>query len=187
MYGFCRLGVIPAPSAGARLGRERARDDHHEEREERRDAREDRHDPHDQVARPASVQAHRSRAEAGEHEQPQKQRAFLAAPERGDRVRRRERLARRPRDVGEREVVPEERGEENGRRDCGRHERRNEGVLRRACEPPPPEMRGAAHRRRARRADRPSVTRSAARPSSGMREGQAESPLSSARTSTGTS
>ena len=152
----------------ARLVGERARDGDEEEREEGGDGREDRNDPDDQVARPASIQAHGGRAEAGEHEQPEEQRALLPSPERGDRVRRRQRLARRPGDVREREVVPQERGEEDRGGDGGRRERRDERVLR-----------GRASRRArgglpcapatSAYTDRPRVTRSAARPSSGMR------------------
>ncbi len=109
-----------------RLRRKRARDEHDKEREERRDDREHGHDPHDEVARPRAIQADRGRAEPREDQQPEKQRPLLPSPERRDRVRRRQRLARRARDVLEREVVPqrEPRGERRRPRPSSRTRRR---------------------------------------------------------------
>ena len=51
MYGFCRLGFRPAPSAGAACVGERRRDDDEEEREEDRDAAEHGDDPGNEIAR----------------------------------------------------------------------------------------------------------------------------------------
>src|SRR4030095_33878 len=88
---------------------ERARDRNDEEREEGRNRGEDRNDPDDEVTRPGPIQADRRRAEARQDQQPEQQRPFLTSPERRDRVRGRQRYARRPRDVREREVVAEKR------------------------------------------------------------------------------
>ena len=52
MYGFWRLGVMPAPSAGAACVANGLATATSEEREEGRDGREHRHDPHDEIARP---------------------------------------------------------------------------------------------------------------------------------------
>ena len=131
----------PGAVRRSRLRRERARDGDEEEREERRHGGEDGHDPHDQVARPRAVQAHGSGPEAGEDQQPEQERSLLAAPERGDRVRGRQRPARRPRDVLEREVVAQERRDEDDGGDGRRDERRHERVLRRAREPAATEVR----------------------------------------------
>ena len=57
MYGFCRLGVIPAPSSSAGCVANGLATNDDEEREERRDGREHGHDPHDEVARPRAIQA----------------------------------------------------------------------------------------------------------------------------------
>ena len=147
MYGFCRLGFSPAPSAGAACvanGLATATS-----RNEKNDATPAKHghDPDDEVARPVAVQADRDRAEAGQDEQPEKQRALLPAPERRDRVRRRQRPARRPRDVREREVVAQERREEHDRRRRAVvDERRDQRVLRRVREPAAPRRAAASAR-----------------------------------------
>ena len=88
MYGFWRLGTSPAPSTRARLRGERARDGDEHEAEEGRDAADHGHDPDDQVARAACrLSSDGERAVAGEHEQPEEQRALLAAPERASASR----------------------------------------------------------------------------------------------------
>ena len=84
----------------------------------------------------------RCRTEAREDQQPEKQRALLASPERRDRVRRRQRLARRTCDVLEREVVSQERREQDAGGHGRRDERRHEGVLRGARQAASPEVGG---------------------------------------------
>ena len=76
MYGFCRLGVSPAPLSRAVACR-RARDDDEHEREEGRDPTEHRHDPGDEVAQETPVERDRESSEAGQDEQPEEKRALL--------------------------------------------------------------------------------------------------------------
>ena len=80
-------------------------------------------------------------AEGREHQEPEEERSLLSAPERGDRVRGGQRLARRSRDVREREVVPEERREQDTGSDERREERGYERVLRGERQAAPPEPR----------------------------------------------
>ena len=86
MYGFWRLGVEPGAVDGGRLRAERARDGDEDEGEEGRDPGDHRHDPGDEVAQQPAVHRDRERAVPGQDEQPQEQRALLAAPEGGQRV-----------------------------------------------------------------------------------------------------
>src|SRR5206468_9876895 len=96
----------------------------------------------DQVSRPAPVEPHCEGAEARQHEEPEKQRARLAAPEGRDRVLRRELPARRVRDVDEREVVPNECHEEDDCRNERRAERGDECIPRGERQPPATEVSG---------------------------------------------
>src|SRR5204862_2802395 len=115
---------------GGRGGRvERARDEAEHEREEGGDAAEDGHDPGDEVAA-APVEPRRERGVAGEDQEPEEQRALLAAPERRQRVAERQRAARVLRHVDEGEVAARERAPEDGGGDGGRRERGEEGVPR---------------------------------------------------------
>ena len=168
MYGFCRLGLRPAPSSGAACVANGLATTTSRNRRSRRDAGEHGRHPHDEVARAPAVEPDGERRVAGQDQQPEEQRALLPAPERGELVDPAERAARVVGDVGEREVVADERGGEHDGRDEGRPERGDERVPGRVREPAPAERRGVRRPRRARRGDRPSVTTSAARPSSGI-------------------
>ena len=129
----------PGAVRGCRLRRERVRHGDEEEREERRYRAKDRDDPDDEVARPAAVQPYRSGAEAREDEQPEEKRPSCP-PQNAEIVYAVGRASLVVlRDVGEREVVPEESREQHARRDDRREERRDQGVLRREREPPPAE------------------------------------------------
>ena len=141
MYGFCRLGTIPLPSAARRLDVERARDEAEHEGEEDGDEPEDGHRPRDQLAR-AAVEPDREPRVAGEHEQPEQERALLAAPERGERVAERQLVARVLPDVDEGHVAASERDEQDDRRDERHREGGEQRVLRREREPPAPLPRG---------------------------------------------
>ena len=129
MYGFCRLGVETGAVERRGLRVERARDGDEHEREERRDAAEHRHDPGRQVAQQLAVERDGKRPVPGEDEQPEEQRALLAAPERAQRVGGRQRAVRVRGDVREREVVTHERGREHDRGD----ERRREAAVERVA------------------------------------------------------
>ena len=136
MYGFWRLGLSPAPSVGATCvanGLETATS-----MNAKKLATSGQHgdDPRDEVGGVSPREDDRQRGQAREDEQPEQQRALLAAPEGGDRVRRRQPAARVLGDVREREVVPEQRREQHDRRDDGRREGREERVLSRPGEPP---------------------------------------------------
>ena len=136
MYGFWRLGLSPPPSAGATCvanGLETATSMNAKKLATRastgtthaiRSAAARRARTTASVDRPVRTSS-QSRSEP-----------FLAAPERRDRVRRRQPAARVLGDVREREVVPEQRREQDDRRDDRRRERREERVLGRAGEPP---------------------------------------------------
>ena len=135
MYGFWRLGLSPAPSAGAawvangletatsmnaknvitppRIGTAHGR----------------------RLARRPPCEEHRDRREAGEDQEPEQQRALLPAPERRDRVPERQLAARVVGDVDEAEIVLDERREQDGRADEGGREGRHDRVLRRLREP----------------------------------------------------
>ena len=136
MYGFWRLGLSPAPSAGATCvanGLETATSMNAKKLATRAST------GTTHATRSAAVRRARSdrqRGQAREDEQPEQQRALLAAPEGGDRVRRRQPAARVLGDVREREVVPEQRREQDDRRDDRRGEGREEGVLSGPGEPP---------------------------------------------------
>ena len=135
MYGFWRLGLSPFPSAGAAIvsnGLETAT---------RSQVKPTAIPPSTGVTHTTRSRArfranqHRERGVAGEDEQPEEQRALLPAPERRDLVLQRQRLARVPRDVGEREVVADEARDEDERRDERREERGEERVPRGVREP----------------------------------------------------
>ena len=115
---------------------ERARDRDEDEGEEGRDRADDRHDPRDQVTQQAAVEDDRQCAVAAEHKEPQKERAFLPAPERGQRVERREVAARVRGDVDEAEVVVHERERQHDRRDRRREEAGDQRVPCRVDEAP---------------------------------------------------
>ena len=136
MYGFWRLGLRPAPSVGATCvanGLETATSMNAKKLATRAST------GTTHATRSAAVrrrEGDRQRGQAGQDEQPEQQRALLAAPEGGDRVRASAAAARVLGDVREREVVPEERREQHDRRDDGRREGREERVLSRPGEPP---------------------------------------------------
>ena len=156
---------------------------HEHEREERRDAREHRHDPDDEVAR-APVQPDGERRVAGEDQQPEEQRAFLPAPEGGERVAERQRAARVLGDVRR----TRSRGARARRR--ARPLRRPSSRTRRSARSAPRARAGAGastprtSRRRARRRRARSVRSERARPRSAIVR---VASLAPARTSTGTS
>ena len=127
MYGFWRLGFRPAPSAGAACMANGVATTTSEEREEDRDGPDHGDDPGDEVAR-AAVEQDRSGPVAGQDQQPEEERSLLPAPERGDRVAGRQLAARVLRDVDEREVVTDERREQDDRGDGGRDEGADECV-----------------------------------------------------------
>src|SRR5262249_42706999 len=81
-----------------------------------------------------------------EDQEPQEQRSLLSAPERGERVQRRQPARRVLGDVREAEVVAGEGGEEDRRRDRRRPERGDEGGARREPEPPSSPERGVPSR-----------------------------------------
>ena len=83
----------------------------------------------------------RRRAEAGEDEQPEEQGPLLTSPERGQRVRRRQCSARRPRDVLKGEVVAQERRDEYTGSYRRRRERGDQRVLGGAREAPATDVR----------------------------------------------
>ena len=118
------------------LRHERRREHDDGEGEEDGDGAEHGHDPGDEVAGAAAVQEDRGGAVAGEDEQPEQERALLAAPEGRDRVAGRQLAARVGPDVDEREVVPDEGDDEHDRRDEGAAEGRDQRVLGRLREPP---------------------------------------------------
>ena len=122
--------VHPGAVGGSGLRGERAGDRDEQEGEEERDARDDRHRPREHLAHEPPVERDGGRGGAGEHEQPEEERAFLPAPEGGERVAERQLAARRAGDVVEGEVVGGERGEEDERGDADRRERRVERVRR---------------------------------------------------------
>ncbi len=119
-----------------RLHGKRRRHDDDEEREEDRDSADHGDDPGDEIAR-AAVEQHRRRSVAGQDQQPEEERSLLPAPERGDRVAGRQLAARVLRDVDEREVVADERGEEDDRGDGARDEGADERVAGRDGETAP--------------------------------------------------
>ena len=82
---------------------------------------------------------------AGQHEQPEEQRALLPAPERRERVDRAQVAARVRLDVGVGEVVRDERADEHRRGDDGRAEAGDQGVAGGVGEPAlPADRRGGA-------------------------------------------
>ena len=138
MYGFWRLGLSPAPSSGATCVANGRRDDDEEEREADGDAGEHRRHPDDEVTGAVAVDPDGERRVAGQDEEPEQERALLAAPERRDLVDAPERPARVLGDVDERVVVADEPGDEDRGGDERRAERRDERVARRHREPAPP-------------------------------------------------
>ena len=142
MYGFCRLGVRPAPFHGWNLGLERARDEDEHQEEVPRDGRDDRDGPGQDLCDEPPVEQDGCRAEPGQDQHPEEQGAFLTAPEGGERVAGRQIPARMVGNVAQREVVGEERAEQDcGRRQAG-DERRNERVAGRVGEAPSPAVGG---------------------------------------------
>ena len=138
MYGFWRLGLRPRAVGGSDLRRERARDGDEHEGEERRHEPEHGDDPREEVRARSAGERDRRGREARQHEQPEQERALLAAPEGGDRVRGRQLQARVLGDVDEREVVAQERREQDARGHGRRAERGEKCVLSRARQPPAP-------------------------------------------------
>jgi hypothetical protein len=129
MYGFWRLGLSPAPSAGAAAV---ANGDEDEEKSEKaRHPAENRHGPREDVARQPAVQGDRGRAHSREDEQPEEKRALLTAPEGRERVAKGQLDARVVGDVGQREVVVGQGSQEDDGRDGHGPERGEEGVARR--------------------------------------------------------
>ena len=134
--------VQAAAVVGSHLRRERARDGDEHEGEEDHHGREHRHDPHRQVARPAPAQQDSSRAVDREQQQPEEERALLAAPEGGERVSERQLVARQLPDVDEAVVVADKGEEQHGRRDGGRDEGEEQRRLRGLGQPAAPCSRG---------------------------------------------
>ena len=127
----------PSAVHGRRLDAERARDEAEHEREEDGDQPEDRHRPGDQLPR-AAVEPHGEPRVAREHEQPEQQRAFLAAPEGRERVSQRKLVARVLPDVDEGHVAAPEGDEQDDGSDERHRESRQERVLGREREPAAP-------------------------------------------------
>ena len=122
---------------GSNLSRERAGHEDEKQREEARNRAQHRHRPRQHLGGQATVEGDRGRPDRRQHEEPEQQRAFLAAPERRVDIGERQRLARVLGDVGEREVTGPEGVQQDDRRDgCGA-ERSEEGISRRGDEPPP--------------------------------------------------
>ena len=116
-------------------------------------------------ARPA-VEQDRSRSVAGQDQQPEEERSLLPAPEGGDRVAGRQLAARVLRDVDEREVVADERREEDDRGDGARDEGADERVRAETARRRRP-FQAAIEPATTAKSASPSVATSAARPSSG--------------------
>ena len=162
-----------------RLRVERARDDDEQEGEEERDAADDRHGPGKDFTHEPPVEGDGSRGGAGEHEQPEQERALLPAPERGERVAVRELATRQARDVVE------------ARSRCGRARRGAPATPRRPPRTPrrarsSPSRAAAGARARRHRRPRPRRRGSGRRRRRGRR-GPAQASTTPARTSTGTS
>ena len=132
---------MPAPSAGAGAVANGLETKQSMNAKNDGDAGEHRHDPAIEVAR-APVEPDGERRVAGEDQQPQQQRALLAAPERRERVAERQRAADVLGDVDEREVAARERDPEDDGGDDRRPERGEQRVLRGEREPAPPLPRG---------------------------------------------
>ena len=127
--------VEPVAVRRRRLRRERRRDDDEQECEEDGDAAEHGHHPGDEIAGGAPVHEQGGGRVAGQDQQPEQERSLLPAPEGRDRVAGGQLAARVLGDVDEREVVPDQRGDEDERGDDARPEGRDERVLRREREP----------------------------------------------------
>ena len=167
MYGFCRLGLRPAPCSRRRLRPERARDGDEHEREERRDAAEHRHRPRDEVGRAAAVEQH------GGAPSSRRARAARAAASPPGRPRTRRSSSRSAARVVvccatyvNEKSCRTSADSSTARRDGRRAERREQRVARGVGEPAPVRARGprAGDRRVERRAR--AMTKSAARPRS---------------------
>ena len=124
--------VEPEPVRRRRDRRERARDRGQQPRERENETAQHGRHPEHEVGCPAPVDPDGKRRVRGQDEQPEEQRPFLPAPEGGELVGRRQRLARVLLDVAEREVVAEEAGGEDDRGHERREEGRDEGVTRRS-------------------------------------------------------
>ena len=136
MYGFWRLGFSPAPSAGAGCVANGVATT------TTRNAKKTATAPTTGTtqatrSRVPAVEQDRGRPVAGQDQQPEEERSLLPAPERGDRVAGRQLAARVLGDVDEREVVADQRGEEDDRGDGARDEGADEGVAGRDGEAAP--------------------------------------------------
>ena len=107
--------VEPGAVERRHLRRERARHDDEEEREADRDRCEHRRHPDDEVAGAVAVDPDGERGVPGQDQEPEEQRALLAAPERRQLVDAAERPVGVLGDVGEREVAAQEPGREHAR------------------------------------------------------------------------
>ena len=120
MPGSCSSGFRSRPSAGGReQAVERVRGEQQEQQEAEREQAHDGEDArHHLVGQVPAEGGDRERPER-EHQQPQQDRAFVAAPDRGDAVVQRQRAVRVGGDVEHREVVADE-----GQREADERERR---------------------------------------------------------------
>src|SRR5207247_8358650 len=127
----------PGPVRGSNLGVERTRDEDEHEGEEGAHRSEDGHDPRDELARRSAGEPYGHGRVAGQDQQPEEERALLAAPERRQRVAPGEVAVRVLRDVREGEVASRESGEQDERGDGRCPEGGEERVPRREREAAP--------------------------------------------------
>ena len=129
MYGFWRLGFKPAPSAGAACTANGVATTTSRNEKNSATAAHDGDDPGDEITR-LPVEQNRGGAVAGQDQQPEEQRSLLSTPEGRDRVAGRQLTACVLRDVDEREVVTDERDQQDDRRNGARDEGADECVAR---------------------------------------------------------